>query len=300
MPASGGPRPARCRAGGSAASTPRPTAPAPRPARVAAPPRPRPRWASTAYQRCSGSHTTRDPSTASAVTSLRNMASGLATPWRRFFTTTWARWSLVRPGAGEQALGPQGEVGRRGGQAGLLLPRLEERGADDALGHLLECRTPAPCRTGPSRMAAARQLQRGAPRGAAGLHVDDGDAGHGQRGQHPVARRPRRRRRCRRRRRLHVRPGPTPASASAARDGHDPHVGGGRVAEAAEGVEARPRRSRTLAHRWNTQVTEGSPSGPGTSSPSSRTAVPGDRSSPCSRVTTRSRGSPSSSTIPRP
>ena len=35
--------------------------------------------------------------TSAAETSLRNMASGLATPWRRFFTTTSARWSLVTP-----------------------------------------------------------------------------------------------------------------------------------------------------------------------------------------------------------
>ena len=47
-------------------------------------------------QRCSGSHTRRDASTASASTSLRNIALGLCTPWRRFFTTTCARCSLVR------------------------------------------------------------------------------------------------------------------------------------------------------------------------------------------------------------
>ncbi len=48
-------------------------------------------------KRCSGSHTTRDDSTSSTVVSFWYMASGLAAPWRRFFTTTRARWSLVTP-----------------------------------------------------------------------------------------------------------------------------------------------------------------------------------------------------------
>ena len=47
--------------------------------------------------RVRGGQIIREASTSSAVTALRNMASGLATPWRRFFTTTWARWSTVRP-----------------------------------------------------------------------------------------------------------------------------------------------------------------------------------------------------------
>ena len=45
----------------------------------------------------SGGQTTRESSTWSRVTSDRNMASGLATPWRRFFTTTAARSSSVTP-----------------------------------------------------------------------------------------------------------------------------------------------------------------------------------------------------------
>ncbi len=45
----------------------------------------------------SGGQIIREASTSSAVTAWRNMASGLATPWRRFLTTTWARWSSVRP-----------------------------------------------------------------------------------------------------------------------------------------------------------------------------------------------------------
>ena len=42
-------------------------------------------------KRCRGSHTTRDASTSSAEISFWYMASGLAAPWRRFFTTTRAR-----------------------------------------------------------------------------------------------------------------------------------------------------------------------------------------------------------------
>ena len=48
-------------------------------------------------KRWSGSQTTREPRTSSTVVSFWYMASGLATPWRRFFTTTRARWSLVTP-----------------------------------------------------------------------------------------------------------------------------------------------------------------------------------------------------------
>ena len=48
-------------------------------------------------KRCSGSHTTREASTSSTEVSFWYMASGLAAPWRRFFTTTRARWSLVTP-----------------------------------------------------------------------------------------------------------------------------------------------------------------------------------------------------------
>ena len=48
-------------------------------------------------KRCSGSHTTREERTSSTVVSFWYIASGLATPWRRFFTTTRARWSFVTP-----------------------------------------------------------------------------------------------------------------------------------------------------------------------------------------------------------
>jgi len=47
--------------------------------------------------RCSGSQITRDASTSSAVTGVRNMACSFATPFARFFTTTSARCPLVRP-----------------------------------------------------------------------------------------------------------------------------------------------------------------------------------------------------------
>jgi hypothetical protein len=45
----------------------------------------------------SGSHTMRDANTWSAVTSVRNMASGLRAPQRRFFTTNAARSSTPSP-----------------------------------------------------------------------------------------------------------------------------------------------------------------------------------------------------------
>ena len=45
----------------------------------------------------SGGQIIREARTSSAVTALRNIASGLATPCRRFLTTTWARCSDVRP-----------------------------------------------------------------------------------------------------------------------------------------------------------------------------------------------------------
>ena len=44
-----------------------------------------------------GSHTIRDANTSSAVTSARNMASGLWAPQRRFFTTNAARSSTASP-----------------------------------------------------------------------------------------------------------------------------------------------------------------------------------------------------------
>ena len=40
---------------------------------------------------------TREARTSSAVISFWYIASGFAAPWRRFFTTTWAKWSLVTP-----------------------------------------------------------------------------------------------------------------------------------------------------------------------------------------------------------
>ncbi len=50
-------------------------------------------------KRWSGSQTTREARTSSAEISFWYMASGLAAPLRRFFTTTRARWSFVMPEA---------------------------------------------------------------------------------------------------------------------------------------------------------------------------------------------------------
>ena len=47
--------------------------------------------------RRSGSLTTGEAATSSTVTSLRNRALGLCTPWLAFFTFTWAKSSAVAP-----------------------------------------------------------------------------------------------------------------------------------------------------------------------------------------------------------
>ena len=68
---------------------------------AAAPPRSTtaaaPSFGEQSMKRCSGSQTTREASTSSTEVSVRNMASGFATPWRRFFTTTAASCSFVTP-----------------------------------------------------------------------------------------------------------------------------------------------------------------------------------------------------------
>ena len=138
--------------------------------------------------RCSGSHTTRDASTSSAVTSLRNIAFGLCTPLRRFLTTTSARCSLVSPALAQQPLRAQREVRGRRREPGLFAPRLEERRADDALGHLLDAEHErAVVLAGPDR--AGRELQRRAAARASGFDVDDRHAGERQRAEHLVSRR---------------------------------------------------------------------------------------------------------------
>ncbi len=48
-------------------------------------------------KRCRGSQTTREARTSPTDVSFWYMASGLAVPCRRFFTTTRAKWSLVTP-----------------------------------------------------------------------------------------------------------------------------------------------------------------------------------------------------------
>ena len=56
-----------------------------------------PSFGEQSMKRWSGSHTSRESSTASTVVGLRNIASGLWTPCARFFTTTCARCSFVSP-----------------------------------------------------------------------------------------------------------------------------------------------------------------------------------------------------------
>ena len=147
-----------------------------------------PRWASTASRGAAARTRRRDASTSSAVTSLRNIAFGLCTPWRRFFTTTAARCVLREPVLAQQPLRAQREVRGRRREPGLLAPRLEERRADDALRHLLDAEHEhAVVLAGADR--ARRELQRGAAARAAGFDVDDRHAGARERAEHLVARR---------------------------------------------------------------------------------------------------------------
>ena len=91
-------------------------------------------------------------------------------------------------GFAQQPLRAQREVGGSCGEPRLLPPRLEERGADDALGHLLDAEDErAVVLAGPDR--AGRELQRGAAARAAGLDVDDGQPRERQRAEHLVPRR---------------------------------------------------------------------------------------------------------------
>jgi len=75
------------------------------------------------------------------------------------------------------------------------------------------------------------------------------------------------------------------------------HGGTGHAVEPSERVQADPGDPDAI-HGWNTQVTVGSSSGPGTTSPSSCIGIPMARLSPARRDTTRSNGPPSSSTMP--
>ena len=171
---------------------------------------------------------------------------GSSAPWRRFLTTTRARWSLVTPDRQHQPLRPQGEEGRRCGKASLLLPGLEERRADDALGHFLGAEDEdGVVLPGPDGRRS--QHERGTAAGAACLHVDDGHSGHAQPAQHLVARgHPAVRRPAER--------GLEPALADPrltkrGTDGHHAQVGGRDAVEPSEGVQARPRQPRPRSRR---------------------------------------------------
>ncbi len=94
--------------------------------------------------------------------------------------------ALGDAGREAQPLGPQGEERRRGGEAGLLLPRLEERRADDPLGHLLRAEhEDGVVLPGPD--GGRREHQGGAAAGAARLDVDDRHARHAEPAKHLVA-----------------------------------------------------------------------------------------------------------------
>ena len=88
--------------------------------------------------RCSGSHTSREPSTSSAVTSLRNIAFGLCDAVAPVLHDDLREVLLRDARLAHQPLRTQREVRGRRREARLLAPRLEERRPDDALRHLLD------------------------------------------------------------------------------------------------------------------------------------------------------------------
>ena len=138
--------------------------------------------------RWSGSHTRRDASTSSAVTSLRNIASGLSTPCRRFFTTTAARSALVSP------CSRSSRCARNAKYAGVAASpdssrhgsKNEERIMPFGIFSTPNTSAQSYC---PARIAPRRELERGASARAARLHVDDRHPGAGERTEHLVARR---------------------------------------------------------------------------------------------------------------
>ena len=145
-----------------------------------------PSFGEHSIQRCSGSQTTRDASTSSRVTGLAEHRVGVVHAVAAVLHHDVGEMLLREPGFAQQALRPQGEVGRRGREAGLLAPGFEERRADDALGHLLHPEHEhAVVLAGADR--AGRELQRGAAARAAGLDVDDRHAGARERAEHLVA-----------------------------------------------------------------------------------------------------------------
>ena len=147
-----------------------------------------PSFGEHSIHRCSGSHTTREASTSSAVTSLRNIALGLCTPLRRFFTTTSARCSLVEPAS------RRSRCARSAKYAGVAArPASSRHGSknDDRMMPFGIFSTPNTSAQSywPARIAPAASCKRGAAARAAGLDVDDRHAGERQRAEHLVARR---------------------------------------------------------------------------------------------------------------
>src|SRR5204862_297421 len=97
----------------------------------------------------------------------------------------------VAPSSSSLAASPRGrrprEVGRRGRQPRVLPPRLEEGGADDAVGQLLHAEhEDGVVLTGAN--GARRQHQGGTAAGTTGLDVDDRHPRHPESAEHLVAR----------------------------------------------------------------------------------------------------------------
>ena len=190
-------------------------------------------------QRCSGSHTTRDASTSLGGHLLAEHRVRVVHAVAPVLHHDLGEVLLGEPGLAQQPLRAQREVRGRRGEPGLLAPRLEERRADDALGHLLDAEHEhAVVLAGADR--ARRELQRGAAARAAGLDVDDRHAGAARARRAPCGPTRRRRTRCRR-----TRPG-TRVAGLGERGAHrvHAHVGVGARRRSARTGGCRRRRSR--------------------------------------------------------
>ena len=139
-------------------------------------------------QRCSGSHTSRDASTSSAVTSLRNIAFGLCTPLRRFFTTTSARCCFVSPASRNR------RWARSAKYAGVAAsPASSRHGSknDERMMPFGIFSTPNTSTQSywPARIAPAASCSAAPPLAQPGFDVDDRHAGARERAEHLVSRR---------------------------------------------------------------------------------------------------------------
>ena len=128
-----------------------------------------PSFGEHSIQRCSGSHTTRDASTSSTRDLLAEHRVRVVHAVAAVLHDDVGEVLLREPRLAQQPLRAQREVRRRRREPGLLAPRLEERRADDALGHLLDAEHEhavvlAGADRARPRVAAPRRRSRSRPR----------------------------------------------------------------------------------------------------------------------------------------